>query len=179
MNRKLHPAVFLDRDGTIVEDNGYIDNELDLVFFENSFKALNILQEKFLLFIVTNQSGIGKGLISKYKVDKVNQYLVDCLKAQGIAIYDIYCCPHTKEDNCWCRKPEPYFLYKAAKEYNLDLSKSFVIGDHPEDVYCAENAGATGIYVLSGHGIRHLLEFKKRPILAEDILQAANMIINK
>lgn len=179
MKSKKHPAVFLDRDGTLIEDRGYIDDEHEIVFFENTFDALGILQENYLLFIITNQSGIGKGILSKDKVYNVNKYLVNCFKAKGITIFDTYCCPHVTEDFCWCKKPEPYFLYKAEQDYNIDLSISYMIGDHPEDVYCAENAGATGIYVLTGHGLKHLHEFDEKPIIQADILEAAMYINSK
>ncbi|MFC2137777.1 D-glycero-alpha-D-manno-heptose-1,7-bisphosphate 7-phosphatase [Bacteroidota bacterium] len=176
MKRK---AVFLDRDGTIIKDVGNLKSSENIVFYGNVYTALKNLQKEYLLFVITNQPRIEQGLLSMKEVKIVNQAIVERFKAESIDIKKIFICPHKVEDNCWCRKPEPYFLYKAAKEYNLDLSKSFMIGDHPADVYCAENAGVNGIYVLTGHGIKHLHELKNKPIMAENILQAANMIINK
>ncbi len=129
-----HPAIFLDRDGTIVEDKGYIDNTLNVEFFPYTFKSFAILQNHFLLFIITNQSGISKGLISEIEVQKVNTYITETLKENGIIIFDTFCCPHKKEDNCNCRKPKPYFLLKASELYTIDLTKSFIIGDHPTDI---------------------------------------------
>jgi D-glycero-D-manno-heptose 1,7-bisphosphate phosphatase len=172
-----HPAIFLDRDGTIMEDTGYIKNPLDIVFYPESFKALRIMQEYFLLFIITNQSGISKGNITEKEVKEVNNYLVESLKAIGIVIYDIFYCPHKSEDNCNCKKPNPYFINKAAELYNLNLADSFIIGDHPSDVKCGLNAGVQPIYLLTGHGSIHKDELTHDVIICENILDAANYVI--
>ncbi len=79
----------------------------------------------------------------------------------NIKIQEIYCCPHTKEEECACRKPNPYYILKASKKYAIDLKKSFVIGDHPSDVKLALNCGANGIYLLTGHGRKHYQELDK------------------
>lgn len=118
------PAISLDRDGTIIEDNSYINNHSDVEFYSCSFKALQIIQENFLLFIITNQSGISKGLITENEVKEINRHAVEALKASGIRIYDTFCCPHKEEDNCKCKKPKPFFIYQAAELYNID-SMSF------------------------------------------------------
>lgn len=173
-----HPAIFLDRDGTIIEDLGYIKNPSDVVFYQTSFKALSILQKHFLLFIITNQSGISKGLITDKEVKKVNEYLLESLKARGITIYDIFLCPHTSEENCTCKKPNPYLINKASELYNVDLKCSYIIGDHPSDIECGINAGVEPIYLLSGHGRKHLREITGNVKICENILTAANYIIN-
>lgn len=173
-----HQAVFLDRDGTIIEDNGYINKTSDAIFFPYTFKALEILQEHFLLFVITNQSGISKGLISEEDVEKVNRYITETLKAKGIIITDTFYCPHNSEDNCVCKKPKPYFLYRAAQLYNVDLSRSFIIGDHPADVECGINAGSTPVYLLSGHGLKHKDELIQNPKILNNLLDAAKYIIS-
>ncbi len=99
-----HPAIFLDSDGTIIEDNGYINKTSDVIFYPHIFEALVLLQKHFLLFIITNQSGISKGLISEPEVQGVNKYITETLKAKGIIIFDTFCCPHKNEDNCNCNK---------------------------------------------------------------------------
>lgn len=174
-----HPAVFLDRDGTIVEDSGYIKDPLDMVFYPESFKALSILQEHFLLFIITNQSGISKRLITESEVREVNNYLIKTLKARDIVIFDIFYCPHNSEDNCKCKKPSPYFINKAAELYNLNLAGSYIIGDHPSDVKCGLNAGVQPVYLLSGHGKKHKDELTQDVKICENILDAAIYVINK
>ena len=173
-----HPAIFIDRDGTIVEDNGYINDTSNLAFFSYSFKALSMLQEYFFLFIITNQSGISKGLITDTEVEKINKYLLKSLKEKGITVYDIFVCPHRSEDLCGCKKPNPYFINKAAELYNLDLTCSYIIGDHPSDIECGINAGVKPIYLLTGHGKKHLKELTGELKICKNILTAANYIIN-
>lgn len=173
-----HPAIFLDRDGTIIEDNGYINNTFDVHFFANTFKALKLLQEHFLLFIITNQSGIAKGLISETEVQKVNKYITEELKTNGITIFDTFYCPHKREDNCNCMKPKPYFLNQAEQLYRVDLTKSFIIGDHPTDVECGLNAGVTPIYLLSGHGRKHKDELIANSKICSDLFEASKYIIS-
>lgn len=173
-----HPAIFLDRDGTIIDDAGYINHPCNVAFYPYSFEALRMLQEHFLLFIVTNQSGIGKGLLTQNEVDKVNNYLTDVLKKVNITIYDLFCCPHSNEDRCSCKKPSPYFLHRAAELYNLDLSRSFMIGDHPSDVFCGINAGVSPLYLLSGHGNKHRNELNTDVTIKENLMDATKYIIS-
>ena len=103
------PAIFLDRDGTIINDFGYLKNPQEVEFFPETFTSLLRLQERFLLFIITNQSGISKGITTANEVRLVNDYLVETLKSKGIIIKQVFCCPHSSEDNCTCKKPKPYF----------------------------------------------------------------------
>lgn len=170
-------AVFLDRDGTLIEDVGHLKYLDQINFYADAYTALLLLQKAYKLFIVTNQSGVAEGAISLEEVSVINQAIEKRFRNEGIEITEIFVCPHSKEDNCKCRKPKPFFLKKAARKYNIDLSKSYMIGDHPSDIYCAENAGATGIYLFTGHGLRHLHEFKKKPIYQPAILDAAKYII--
>jgi histidinol-phosphate phosphatase family protein len=172
-----HPAVFLDRDGTIIEDSGYIKDPSEIVFYPESFEALRILQKHFLLFIITNQSGVSKGLLTEDDVNKINKYLIEGLKARGILIYHIFYCPHGDEDNCRCKKPNPYFINKAAESYNLDLADSFIIGDHPSDVQCGINADVQPIFLLTGHGKYHKDELPENVKICKNILDAANFIL--
>lgn len=153
------PAVFLDRDGTLIKDNGYLSRTSQVEFYRDTFDSLRQLQEKYLLFIVTNQAGIGKGLITVEQVEKVNAYILDTLRSEGIAIQAIYCCPHQESDLCECRKPKTFFLQKAHRDFAIDLKNSFVIGDHLSDVELALNVEGTGVYVLTGHGRHHYTDF--------------------
>lgn len=173
-----YPAIFLDRDGTIIEDKGYI-NDISLVeFFPNTISALNKLQDHFLLFIITNQSGISKGIVSESEVITVNKYIENYLRKKDISIYKTFFCPHKNEDNCDCKKPKPYFINQAAKNYNLDLSRSFIIGDHPSDIECGINAGVNTIYLLSGHGKKHLDELKHDVTICKNINEASDFILS-
>lgn len=171
-----HPAIFLDRDGTIIEDMGDIKQASEVQFYPFTFKALDLLQEHFLLFIITNQSGIAKEVVTVKEVEEVNNHILNTLKKQGIAIYDSFCCPHKSEDNCECKKPKTYFIEKARQLYNIDLNQSFIIGDHPSDVQCGINAGIASIYVLTGHGEKHKNEIKKETIVCNNILEAAKYL---
>lgn len=170
-------AVFLDRDGTIIRDTGYLKNPQDVEFFPESFAALLKLQEHFLLFIITNQSGISKGITTENEVNVVNDYIVGTFKSSGIQIADVFCCPHANEDNCNCKKPKTYFIHHAAKLYSIDLTKSFIVGDHPSDVQCGINAGVTPIYLLSGHGSKHKNELNSDCIICENIFEASKHIL--
>lgn len=174
MNR---PAIFLDRDGTLIEDRGHLSDPGQAVFYPETAQALRRLQTHFLLFIVTNQSGVSRGILRLEDANRVNTHVVQRLRDNGVAIREVYCCPHTREDRCTCIKPKPYFLSLAAHDHDVDLSRSFVVGDHPADVELAVNAGARGIYVLCGHGRKHLNEVNVPCEIVEGICDAADTIL--
>jgi histidinol-phosphate phosphatase family protein len=176
MRRNKNAAIFFDRDGTIIEDGGHLKDPSDVVFFPETFKALRKLQDYFSLFIVTNQTGVAEGKITLQDVNRVNRGIVCALFKRGIKIQDVYTCPHLRLDNCRCIKPKPYFLEIAATIYGLNLDKSFTIGDHPHDIQLAKNVGAQGIYVLTGHGEKHLAELPQDTEVATGIMDAAEKI---
>jgi D-glycero-D-manno-heptose 1,7-bisphosphate phosphatase len=149
-----------------------------VVFFPETAEALESLTEHFQLFIVTHQPGVAKGVISLDNVMKVNTHIMTILAEAGIRIVDVYCCPHSPSEDCPCIKPKPYFLWKAARDYSVDLHRSFVIGDHPNDVELARNAGAWGIYVLTGHGAKHREELSTETVVVPGILEAAKWILD-
>jgi D-glycero-D-manno-heptose 1,7-bisphosphate phosphatase len=151
-------AIFLDRDGTIIKDNGYVALVRDVEFYPYTFSCLRQLQKEFLLFIITNQSGIAKGLLSHADVAKIHSYILQNMRTNGIAINEIYYCPHKNEDNCSCKKPRTFFIDEAKAKYSIDILNSYVIGDHPSDVELAINSMSKGIYVLTGHGKEHYHE---------------------
>ena len=173
----MNKAVFLDRDGTIIEDLGNLGDPAEVVFFPESFGALGPLQEHFLLFIITNQRGIADGLVSREQVDAVNDYVVARLADEGIRITDVYVCPHKRSDGCECIKPNTYFLDEAAERYDIDLRQSFSVGDHPHDVQLGLNARADGVYVMTGHGVKHFPELPPNTIVTDGITQAADYIL--
>ena len=174
----MQPAIFLDRDGTLIEDRGDLRDPEQVVFYPNTLESLQLLAPHFVFFIVTNQSGVGKGSLALHEAEKVNDFVRDWLQKEGIEIKDIYTCPHTTEEECSCKKPKPYFLYQAREEHNIDLKRSFVIGDHPHDVDFAKNAGSSGIYILTGHGRKHRAELSEDCIVCSDILSAAQKILS-
>ena len=176
-NRSARPAVFLDRDGTIIEDHGYLSDPEQVEFFEDTVPALLRLQERFELFIVTNQSGVALGVTSREEVDSVNTFIAAKLAEAGVRIRQTYVCPHARKDGCECIKPKPYFLNKAVKDYYIDLESSWTVGDHPHDVDFAVNNGARGIYVLTGHGANHRDGLPEGTIEAEGIGEAVDIIM--
>jgi histidinol-phosphate phosphatase family protein len=171
------PAVFLDRDGTIIEDRGYLSNPSQVVFFKDTVPSLRCLSAHFALFIITNQSGVAKGDISMQEVEQVNNYIVSYLSQHGIPLLATYVCPHDRVSACHCIKPNPYFLKKAERDFGIDLRRSFVIGDHPHDVELAKNAGANAIYLLSGHGTKHRDEISRDSQVADGIHEATEIIL--
>lgn len=175
--RPLRPAVFLDRDGTIIEDRGDLGHPSQVVFFEAAIDSLRRLCDRFTLFIVTNQSGVAKGTLTPQAVEQVNAHVTSHLARNGVPIAATYVCPHERKSGCACIKPKPYFLKKAEADFRIDLERSFVVGDHPHDVELARNAGATGIYVLTGHGMKHRRELSPDAMIADGIREAVDMIL--
>ncbi len=174
---KKPPAIFLDRDGTLIEDNGYLHHPSEVQFFPYTFQVLRALQEHFFLFIVTNQSGIAKGITSETEVMAVNRHIVETLQREEITLLEFYYCPHKTEDRCNCKKPHPHFLQLAAQRYGLDLAKSFIIGDHPSDVECGLNAGVTPLYLLTGHGQKHKNELPPDIAIFSNLSDASEFIL--
>jgi histidinol-phosphate phosphatase family protein len=171
------PAVFLDRDGTVIEDRGILAEPSDVVFFPDTVDALRRLQDRFLLFLVTNQPGVARGAITLEHVDRVNARVLSHLAEHGITITAVYVCPHQHSDGCSCIKPNPHFLHKAAAQYAVDLRRSFTVGDHPHDVEFARAVGARGVYVRTGHGEKHLPELPAGEIVVSGIAEAADWIL--
>jgi L-threonylcarbamoyladenylate synthase len=171
------PAVFLDRDGTLIEDRGHLSAPGQVVFYPDTIPALRRLRGQFLLFVVTNQNGVAKGLIRLEEAQGVNDYVASRLADAGIAVRAVYCCPHQRSDGCECIKPNPYFLRRAEAEHGADLARSFVVGDHPADVELAANAGGRGIFVLSGHGEKHRAEVRVPCVQVPGISQAVDEIL--
>lgn len=171
------PAVFLDRDGTLIEDRGHLGDPAQVVFFPETVSALRRLDGRFELFIVTNQNGIAKGFTTPEQVRRVNEHVVARLREEGVEIREVYTCPHQRTDGCACIKPNPYFLRKAEADHGVDLARSFVVGDHPADVELAANAGARGIYVLSGHGEKHRADVRVPCEVVAGISEAVDRIV--
>jgi D-glycero-D-manno-heptose 1,7-bisphosphate phosphatase len=173
------PAIFWDRDGTLIEDRGHLSDVSDVIFYPGTINALCRLHNCFLFFIVTNQPGVAKGMIGIDDVERINAHVVSRLADAGIAISAVYVCLHRRADQCECIKPNPYFLHKAAEDFRVSLPDSFVVGDHPHDVELAERAGAQGVYVCTGHGLKHLNELRGRQVVVSDIEAAADWILSR
>ena len=128
-------VIFLDRDGTINKDFGYVYQKSKLEFLPGVIEALHLLKDAgYKLIIITNQSGIGRGYFSLNDYNEFNQYMIEELKKLNIEIDKVYYCPHTDEDKCNCRKPNIGLFENAIKEYNVDIENSYVIGDNERDL---------------------------------------------
>ena len=138
----MNRAIFLDRDGVINEDSEFVSKISDFKFLKNVFESLRRLQFKgFKLFIITNQSGIGRGYYSIQDFKKLNDYMLESLKSEQIEIPEVYFCPHKPEDNCECRKPNAGMIKQYHNDYSEIIGKEFLVGDTDKDYGCAENAG--------------------------------------
>jgi D-glycero-D-manno-heptose 1,7-bisphosphate phosphatase len=149
----LRPAVFLDRDGTISEELGYLNHASRFRIFPFAAAAIRKLNCAGLpVIVVTNQSGVARGYFPESLVREVHTLMLSQLASAGAHVDAIYYCPHASSDACACRKPNIGLLEQAAREHHLDLRKSFVVGDRHGDITLAHNAGARSILVRTGYG---------------------------
>lgn len=147
------PVVVLDRDGTVIEDRHYIRLETDVVFYRGAADALKQIQAKgYPIFLVSNQSGVGRGWIRDDEFQKVHRRFVDGLAEAGVVFDSIAYCFHAPEENCPCRKPRAGLVPQVFQGKPIDWKRSFVVGDHLPDVGLAETLGATPCLVLTGKG---------------------------
>ncbi len=144
-----HRAIFLDRDGVLNKDRSdYIKNIDELEIFPNIGKCIKQINDRgFLAIVVTNQSAIGRKLITNNDVDNIHNYIQKFLKKYNAKIDAFYYCPHHPIDNCDCRKPKPGLLVKAAHDFSVDLKNSWMIGDHDRDIESGINAGCKSIKI--------------------------------
>jgi D-glycero-D-manno-heptose 1,7-bisphosphate phosphatase len=147
-------AVFLDRDGVIVENRpAYIKSWDDVEFLPGSLDALRRLAASpYAVVIVTNQSAVGRGIVSLEQAESIHRRIVAEIVRQGGRIDASYLCPHSPLDGCSCRKPAPGLLLQAAKDLGLDLPHSYLVGDALSDLQAAQAAGVRGFLVLTGRG---------------------------
>ena len=148
-------TIFLDRDGVINHEVGYLHKIEDFQFIDGVFEACLYFQSlDYQIVVVTNQSGINRGYYNESDFHQVNSWMLDQFKLRGINILDVFFCPHGPNDDCDCRKPKPGMLLKAKEEYEIDMARSWIIGDKEADVKAANAAGINQtILVKSGHDI--------------------------
>ena len=158
-------AIILDRDGVLIEDKDYSYKIEDLEILPGVIKGLKQLQSNFIFFIVTNQAGIGKGYYTLEDFHKYNNHLISILNDNHIKIEKTFFCPHIKEDNCDCRKPNLKFIKEIANQWDIDLESSWMIGDHPSDIQFGINGGYKTIYMITGHGKKHLRDLEVKGII--------------
>jgi len=155
-------AVFLDRDGTINEDRGYIGDPAEVVLIEGAAGAIARLNRRGIpVIVLSNQSGIGRGFYDEGRLDAVNRRLGELLGSGGASVDGIYCCPHHPGDNCGCGKPETGLLMDAAREHGIDLPRSVMVGDKVSDMELARRVGMRRVLVLTGYGEISLVEIRQ------------------
>ena len=151
----MDTAIFLDRDGVIIENkSSYVRSLSDVVFYHQALEAIaNIKNQSPKIFIVTNQSAIGRGLLSFKLAEDINNQVVERIKNAGGKITDVFMCPHSPDDLCACRKPKPGLILQAALKYKIDLARSIMIGDALTDISAGQAAGVgTNILLFTGRG---------------------------
>jgi heptosyltransferase-2 len=171
-------AVFVDRDGTLIQDKNFISRVQDVEFVPGSTQAVKILKDLgYKVVILSNQSGKGRGILTKEVVDRINEFILIELRKEGVGIDGIYYCPHSPEDSCSCRKPNLGLIDQASSELNLSLKNSWVVGDKLSDVALAVNMGGRAGLVLTGYGEKELEKIRqnsdaKPDFVADDLLGA-------
>lgn len=181
----MSAAVFIDRDGVICENrDDYVKSWDEFRFIPGAAEALAALTGAGLrIFVITNQSAIGRGIVDRDAVDGINAKMIDVLRAAGAEIEAVLICPHSPEDSCDCRKPEPGLLYEAAGEHDVDLESSWLVGDAESDVVAGTRAGCETVLVLTGRGadqVRAADWHQGRPdLVAHDLVDAAIWILGR
>jgi D-glycero-D-manno-heptose 1,7-bisphosphate phosphatase len=184
------PAVFLDRDGTINEQRGYINHISRFVLLPRTTEAVRLLNEHgFLAIIVTNQSGVARGYFPIELVNEVHEHLKELLRKEGAYVDGIFFCPHYHRGEvgeytieCNCRKPRPGLIEKARKNLDIDMAGSYLIGDRVSDIELAKRCNLKGVLVKTGYG-KGDLEYvfpnsRAKPLhVAKDLLAAVRWII--
>jgi len=190
INRQTDPApnrtraIFLDRDGVLIEDRHYLHRVEEVVFTTGTFAALQqFVAAGFQLFIVTNQSGVGRGYFTMAEVEAVHTHLRQEFQQRGIFIRKIYVAPEAPDQPSQGRKPSPQFLFAARDEFGLDLAKSFMVGDKLIDLQCGWNAGVQkSILVRTGSGREtesQLTAENTGAVVVDDLAAAAAWIVEQ
>jgi D-glycero-D-manno-heptose 1,7-bisphosphate phosphatase len=187
----LQPALFIDRDGTISEEIGYVNHASRYQVYPYSAGAIRRLNEAgWLAILVTNQAGVARGYFTEDLVRQVHDVLTEELTRGGARLDAIYYCPHHPaageppyRQDCACRKPRPGLIQRATREFSIDLSRSWMVGDRRSDIELARNAGLKSAFVLSGYG-RGEWEYQRHKwtaqpdLVAEDLAEVVEKTLN-
>lgn len=185
-------AVFLDRDGTINEEVNYLSQEENLRILPNAAEGIKLLKDAgYKVIVISNQSGVARGYFTEEDVQLINRKLSELIMQSGANIDAFYYCPHHPEGAvdkyrrvCHCRKPEPGLFLQAATQLNIDIRKSFIVGDRLSDIQMSETLGARAVLVLTGYGSQEREKYcSELPCalhyIAEDLLDAARWILEQ
>ncbi len=183
----MNKAVFLDRDGTIIQDVGYISSPEQVQFVPGSIEAIKMLnQAGYKVIVITNQAGVARGITTEDMVQTVDKVIQRGILSGGAHLDGIYYCPHHPEHGvypykqiCECRKPHTGLIKKATQDHQIDLGRSFMIGDKSSDVETGKRAGIRTVFVLTGHGSREKGELKAAPeYIARDLAEAVKWVLS-
>ena len=187
---KSFRAIFIDRDGTLNEDTGYIATPEELILYPWTAEAVRLINNSgFKAIVITNQSGVARGMYSERALGRIHSKMIEQLAREHARIDAVYFCPHHPEVGdaryriaCECRKPRTGMLDAASREHNIDLARSFVIGDKASDIKLAESAGARAALVMTGYGRQTLAHPDRWPckpaFIAENLLEAVRQILD-
>lgn len=169
-------AIFIDRDGTLIEEVNFLHRIEDLRFFDYTDESIKRLKEKgFLVIIATNQSGIARNVYTEADMHNIHEAIQNQLSEK---IDAFYFCPHLPTEGCKCRKPNLGMIEQACKDFEIDLENSWMIGDKKLDVELGLNAKIKTALVLTGYGEKHISELEKKPeIVAKNLIEAINEIL--
>ena len=155
----MNRAIFFDRDGVLNKEVGYLHEIEKFFWIDGAKQAIKFCNEKnFLAIVITNQSGIARKFFTENDVKILHDFMQNDLKNFGAHIDAFYFCPHITEDFCECRKPKPGMIFQAAKDFNIDLKKSFLIGDSQRDIDAGKNAGLAGEIFFDGGNLFEVLK---------------------
>ncbi len=179
-------AVFLDKDGTLVEDVPYNVDPRYIRFVPGAFESLRRLAEaEYEFIVVTNQPGVAQGFFLEKELRNVRSFFENEFRANGLSLLDFYYCPHHPHGEvpeytavCSCRKPAPGLLFKAAREHGIDLTQSWLIGDILDDVECGRKAGCRTVLINNGHETEWQLSPLRQPdLMAHNMEEAADIVL--
>jgi D,D-heptose 1,7-bisphosphate phosphatase len=188
---KKNRVVFLDRDGTLCEEVGYLSSVEQMRLIPRSGEAVRLLNQKgYKVVVVTNQAGVARGFFPEAVLEGLHAEMVRQLREEGAYLDGIYYCPHHPSDGfppyrqeCNCRKPATGLLERAAADLNLDLLSGYMIGDHFSDVECGQRVGAETVLLLTGHGQEALAKRESWPrppsFIATDLYEAVLWVLGK
>lgn len=167
-------AVFLDRDGTLAKNINYCSRPEDFELLPNTGEAIRLLnQHGFKVIVITNQSGVARGYFTKETLTKIHKKMEDELAKEEAWVDAIYYCPHHPDDNCECRKPKPKLALQAAKDHDIELDGSFVVGDLQMDIDLGKAIGSRTILI----GTAPNMKSPKPDVVVFDLLKAAKVIV--
>ena len=179
-------AVFLDRDGTLVEDVGYLTDLSQLKLLPAAVGGIRLLQDRFLIVIVTNQAAVARGLLDEEELVLIHQELAKALQSRGVLLDAVYACPHDVgldgspcTEQCYCRKPQPGMLIQARDDFDIQLGLSFMVGDKGSDILAGQRAGVAATVLIRSYQTESSLTPDVVPTyVTDDLYNAAKLILD-